>query len=81
MKKLVVVVENMMALATSNGPIKSNKDRIEFTGKNLQAINKSADSVEVSGMNISSGLEPLVIKDGADVLAVFRVWDYWQKLE
>jgi hypothetical protein len=74
LKKVEVVVEFMAKIPTSNGTLETSKESLCFEGEDIEAINKSASET-------SSCLEPLVIKDGKKVLAVFRVWNYWREIE
>jgi hypothetical protein len=71
LKKLKVVVENKTAMPTSTGNFQSNLEAIYFEGENLSAINKGISNCEN---------EPLVIRDDMEVIAVFSVWNYWQKI-
>ncbi len=73
LKKVEVVVDAMTIIPTSKGdPFQTSQGHEIFNGKNLEVVNRA---------EAASSSDVLVVKDGADVLAVFRVWNYWRKIE
>ena len=66
MKKAFVVVNNV------------NETQEEFEGKDLKIINRREEYVKMAP---SDDAELLIVRDGGETIGVFRVWEYWKKIE